>query len=45
MQAEWRGRGPELAAWIMRHLVNRTDVWGGYPAKRNRDKSQEKKSG
>ncbi|MEZ6134279.1 MAG: hypothetical protein R3C53_05140 [Pirellulaceae bacterium] len=28
---------PELAAWTMRYLVNRTDVWGRYLAKRNRN--------
>ena len=38
MRAEWQGRGPELAAWIMKTLVNRTDVWGRYLPKRNRKK-------
>ena len=27
---EWRERAPELAAWAMKTLVNRTDVWGRY---------------
>jgi hypothetical protein len=26
----WHLRGAELADWILAHLVNRTDVWGGY---------------
>jgi len=27
---EWNERANELAEWTMRHLVNRTDVWGRY---------------
>lgn len=27
---EWHERAPELAEWVMTHLVNRTDVWGRY---------------
>lgn len=27
---EWRERAAELANWAMKHLVNRTDVWGRY---------------
>jgi hypothetical protein len=27
---EWCERATELAAWVMTHLVNRTDVWGRY---------------
>jgi hypothetical protein len=27
---EWFERAPDLAAWVMTHLVNRTDVWGRY---------------
>jgi hypothetical protein len=27
---EWFERAPELARWVMTHLVNRTDVWGRY---------------
>ncbi|GAB5405299.1 MAG: hypothetical protein Aurels2KO_35300 [Aureliella sp.] len=34
---EWRERSPELAKWTMLHLVNRTDVWGRYVAKKYRD--------
>lgn len=30
---EWHERAPELAEWTMRHLVNRTDVWGRYVRK------------
>jgi hypothetical protein len=26
----WAQRSQELAAWTVAHLVNRTDVWGGY---------------
>ena len=32
--AEWRERAKELAAWVMQHMVNRTDVWGRYVKKR-----------
>jgi hypothetical protein len=28
--ADWCERATELAAWVMAHLVNRTDVWGRY---------------
>jgi len=34
---EWRQRSAELAAWTMRHMVNRTDVWGRYTAKKYRE--------
>jgi hypothetical protein len=27
---EWRDRAVELSAWVMTHMVNRTDVWGRY---------------
>jgi hypothetical protein len=33
---EWRERAVELAGWTMKHLVNRTDVWGRYLAERHR---------
>ena len=36
---EWRDRSPELAQWTMERLVNRTDVWGRYLAKKYRDQS------
>jgi hypothetical protein len=26
----WTQRADELTAWVMRHLVNRVDAWGGY---------------
>lgn len=43
---EWRERGPELAKWVMSHLVNRTDVWGRYLPKKNRKtKDQVRKGG
>lgn len=35
---EWYERAPELAEWVMAHLVNRTDVWGGY-TRRKLDKA------
>jgi hypothetical protein len=38
--AEWRERAKELAAWVMRHMVNRTDVWGRYVRKRGSDGHQ-----
>jgi hypothetical protein len=38
--AEWRERAKELAAWVMRHMVNRTDVWGRYVRKRGVDGHQ-----
>lgn len=34
---EWGQRAPELARWTMDVLVNRTDVWGRYLAKKYRD--------
>lgn len=34
---EWRERSSELARWSMQRLVNRTDVWGRYVAKKYRD--------
>ena len=34
--SEWKERAPELATWVMRHLVNRTDVWGRYLAAKYR---------
>lgn len=36
---EWRQRAPELAEWTMRCLVNRTDVWGRYVAKKYREQT------
>jgi hypothetical protein len=33
---EWSERAGELAAWIDRHMVNRTDVWGRYLAEKYR---------
>ncbi len=45
MRSEWRDRAPELAAWILKYLVNRTDVWGRYLPKRNRKASTEKQGG
>lgn len=34
---EWRARAADLAQWVMVHMVNRTDVWGRYLAKRYRE--------
>jgi hypothetical protein len=45
MLSEWRSRAPELATWIMQHLVNRTDVWGRYLPQKNREQNREQKSG
>ena len=45
MLTEWRGRAPELAEWIHKNLINRTDVWGRYLAQRHRDSQKEKKTG
>ena len=42
---EWRARAPELAEWILGNLVNRTDVWGRYLAKRNRKEKRDQQSG
>jgi len=36
IQQQWRERAKELAAWAMAHMVNRTDVWGRYLAKKYR---------
>lgn len=33
---EWRERASELASWAMKHMVNRTDVWGRYLGERYR---------
>lgn len=37
---EWRDRAPELAEWTLRVLVNRTDVWGRYLKKQNRENAR-----
>lgn len=37
LASEWRERAPELAQWTMQNLVNRTDVWGRYVAKKYRE--------
>ena len=34
---EWRDRAADLAAWVMTHLVNRTDVWGRYVRRKGDD--------
>ena len=45
IRGEWIARGTELAEWILANLVNRTDVWGRYLAKKKRkeDCSDKKK--
>ena len=45
MLSEWRSRAPELADWILKDLVNRTDVWGRYLSQRQRKSTKEKSSG
>ncbi len=34
---EWRERASELANWTLKHLINRTDVWGRYLKKQHRE--------
>ncbi|MCA9126431.1 MAG: hypothetical protein KDB22_05070 [Planctomycetales bacterium] len=41
---EWRQRAGELAEWTMRCMVNRTDVWGRYVAKKYRETEEGKKN-
>ncbi len=38
--ADWCDRAPELAEWVMTHLVNRTDVWGRYVRRKGDDTTQ-----
>jgi hypothetical protein len=38
--AAWGGRASELAAWVMKHLVNRTDVWGRYVRSKGEETSR-----
>ena len=37
---EWFERAPELADWVMSHLVNRTDVWGRYTRRKSDEVSK-----
>ena len=37
---EWSERASELADWTMKHLVNRTDVWGRYVRRKGDDALQ-----
>ena len=37
---EWYERAPELAEWVMAHLVNRTDVWGRYTRRKSDETSR-----
>ncbi|MDP6447465.1 MAG: hypothetical protein QGG36_08770 [Pirellulaceae bacterium] len=41
MESDWRRRAPDLATWVMKNMVNRTDVWGRYLAKRQRKKGRD----
>lgn len=41
----WAARSAELADWAWERLVNRTDVWGGYNAKEDRDKVVTRRDG
>lgn len=36
----WTKRAPQLAQWTFFHLVNRTDVWGGYLPLSRRDEGR-----
>ena len=45
IRTEWVERAPELAQWILANLVNRTDVWGRYLAKKKRKDDCNKKTG
>ncbi|MBS0202109.1 MAG: hypothetical protein JSS49_04355 [Planctomycetes bacterium] len=36
---EWRDEASELAAWVMTHMVNRTDVWGRYHRRKGHDET------
>jgi hypothetical protein len=38
--SEWYERAPELADWVMTHLVNRTDVWGRYTRRKTDEASR-----
>ena len=39
---DWRSNAKPLASWVMRLLVNRTDVWGRYLPLKNRGDHGEK---
>ena len=41
---EWRERAAELGHWTFSHLVNRTDVWGRYLAKKHRENKKGEKN-
>ena len=36
----WADHADELASWAWQHMVNRTDVWGGYMPLNKRDKGK-----
>jgi hypothetical protein len=38
--SDWCERAPELAEWVMIHLVNRTDVWGRYVRRKGDEATQ-----
>ena len=38
---EWSDRAPELAQWIDKQMVNRTDVWGRYLKEKYRGESNQ----
>ena len=38
--SEWHERAPELAAWVMKNMVNRKDIWGRYLKKKYRGQTQ-----
>ena len=37
---EWFERAPELAEWVMTHMVNRTDIWGRYVRRKTDETTQ-----
>jgi hypothetical protein len=37
---DWYERAPEIANWVMTHLVNRTDVWGRYTRRKSDESSR-----
>ena len=37
---EWRDEASDLAAWVMSHMVNRTDVWGRYHRRKGHDETR-----
>jgi hypothetical protein len=38
--SDWCDRASELAVWVMKHMVNRTDVWGRYVRRKGDETTQ-----